>query len=129
MQVAARIDQAKYDVFRWRYELSLPMKLALALGFAGLIGLIAQLRFGWPVPITGQTFAVLLAGVLMGRWWGGVSMAIYVGLGVACSLVSWLGQWSGPFTGSHRWLPYRFCVCSPFPGLFHRQVRQVPELS
>jgi biotin transport system substrate-specific component len=91
MQVAARIDRAKYDVFRWRYELSLPMKLALALGFAGLTGLIAQLRFGWPVPITGQTFAVLLAGVLMGRWWGGVSMAIYVGLGVAG--VPWFHGW------------------------------------
>jgi biotin transport system substrate-specific component len=91
MQVAARIDRVKYDVFRWRYELSLPMKLALALGFAGLTGLIAQLRFGWPVPITGQTFAVLLAGVLMGRWWGGISMAIYVGLGVAG--VPWFYGW------------------------------------
>ena len=59
------------------------MKLAVALGFAGLTGLIAQLRFGWPVPITGQTFAVLLAGVLLGRWWGGVCMAMYVGLGAA----------------------------------------------
>ena len=93
MQVAARIDQAKYDVFRWRYELSLPMKLALALGFAGLIGLIAQLRFGWPVPVTGQTFAVLLAGVLMGRWWGGISMAIYVGLGAAG--VPWFAPTAG----------------------------------
>jgi biotin transport system substrate-specific component len=93
MQVAARIDQAKYGVFRWRYELSLPMKLALALGFAGLTGLIAQLRFGWPVPITGQTFAVLLAGVLMGRWWGGVSMAMYVGLGAAG--VPWFAPTAG----------------------------------
>jgi len=93
MQVAARIDRAKYDVFRWRYELSLPMKLALALGFAGLAGLIAQLRLGWPVPITGQTFAVLLAGVLMGRWWGGISMVIYVGLGVAG--VPWFAPTAG----------------------------------
>jgi biotin transport system substrate-specific component len=93
MQVAARIDQAKYDVFRWRYELSLPMKLALAFGFAGLTGLIAQLRFGWPVPVTGQTFAVLLAGVLMGRWWGGISMAIYVGLGAAG--VPWFAPTAG----------------------------------
>lgn len=83
MEVAARIREAKYDVFRWRYGLSIPMKLALALGFACVTGLAAQLRIGGPVPITGQTFAVLLAGVLLGRWWGGASLAMYVGLGVA----------------------------------------------
>jgi biotin transport system substrate-specific component len=86
MDLAARIHQTKYEVFRWRYELSVPKKLALALGMAVLTGLVAQARIPlpWsPVPITGQTFAVLLAGVLMGRWWGGVSQALYVGLGVA----------------------------------------------
>jgi biotin transport system substrate-specific component len=62
------------------------MKLGLALGIACLAGLLAQVRFvlPWsPVPVTGQTFAVLLAGVLLGRWWGGISMALYVGLGIA----------------------------------------------
>jgi biotin transport system substrate-specific component len=86
MEVAARIHEVKYDVFRWRYGLSVPMKLGLALGIACLAGLLAQVRFvlPWsPVPVTGQTFAVLLAGVLLGRWWGGISMALYVGLGIA----------------------------------------------
>ena len=86
MEVAARIHEVKYDVFRWRYGLSIPMKLSLALGIACLAGLLAQTRFilPWsPVPVTGQTFAVLLAGVLLGRWWGGISMALYVGLGIA----------------------------------------------
>jgi len=84
MEIAVRINQAKYDVFRWRYELSISKKLALALGMAVLTGLFAQLRFPlpWsPIPITGQTFAVLLAGVMLGRRWGGASMAIYAGLG------------------------------------------------
>jgi biotin transport system substrate-specific component len=83
---AARIDRTKPGVFRWRYELSLPKKLALAFGVAALTGLLAQARFylPWsPVPITGQTFGVLLAGVLLGTWWGGVSMAMYAGLGAA----------------------------------------------
>ncbi len=96
MQIAARADQIRYDVFHWRYELSIPKKLALAIGIAGLAGLLAQLRFflPWsPVPITGQTFAVLLAGVLLGRWWGGISMAIYVGFGVAG--LPWFSNWSG----------------------------------
>lgn len=86
MEVTARIHEVKYDVFRWRYELSIPMKLSLALGIACLAGLLAQVRFvlPWsPVPVTGQTFAVLLTGVLLGRWWGGISMALYVGLGIA----------------------------------------------
>jgi biotin transport system substrate-specific component len=95
MAIAARIDQTKYNVFRWRYELSIPKKLVLALGIAVLTGLVAQLRFHFPwspVPITGQTFAVLLAGVLLGRWWGGASMAIYGGLGVAG--VPWFAGWA-----------------------------------
>jgi len=96
MQIVARIDRTKYDVFRWRYELSVPKKLALATGVAGLTGLLAQTRIllPWsPVPVTGQTFAVLLAGVLLGRWWGGISLAIYVGIGAAG--LSWFSGWSG----------------------------------
>ena len=86
MAIAARIDRSKYDIFRWRHELSLPGKMALALGVACLIGLVAQIRFvlPWsPVPVTGQTFAVLLAGVFLGRRWGGISLATYAGLGAA----------------------------------------------
>ena len=96
MEVAATIDQAKYNVFRWRYELSLSNKLALALGIACLTGLAAQIRIPvpWsPVPVTGQTLAVLLAGVVLGRWWGGVSLSLYVGLGAAG--LPWFGGWSG----------------------------------
>lgn len=86
MAIAARINQTKYDAFRWRYELSIPKKLSLAFGMATLIGLLAQARIQlpWsPVPVTGQTFAVLLAGVLLGRWWGGISLVLYTGLGMA----------------------------------------------
>ncbi len=86
MEIAATIDRTKYDVFRWRYELSVPWKIALSLGIALLVGALAQVRIALPftpVPITGQTFGVLLAAVLMGRLWGGVSLAIYAGLGFA----------------------------------------------
>ena len=96
MEMAVRINQAKYDVFRWRYELSIPKKLVLAFGMAAIIGLLAQVRFPlpWsPVPITGQTLAVLLAGVMLGRWWGGASLAIYAGLGAAG--LPWFNGWSG----------------------------------
>ncbi len=107
MEIVATINRAKYDAFQWRYELAIPKKLALALGMAALTGLVAQVRFylPWsPVPITGQTFAVLLAGVLLGRWWGGTSLAIYAGLGAAgvpwfAGLNSGLGYLAGPTGG------------------------------
>ncbi len=62
---------------------------------AALTGLLAQVRIPLPgnlVPITGQTFAVLLAGVLLGRWWGGISLAIYAGLGFAG--LPWFTGWA-----------------------------------
>jgi biotin transport system substrate-specific component len=86
MTLTARIEQTRLNVFTWRSELSIPMKLALAFGIAVLTGLLAQVRFyvPWsPVPLTGQTMAVLLAGVALGKWWGGVSMGLYAGLGIA----------------------------------------------
>jgi biotin transport system substrate-specific component len=95
MEIVAAIGRNRYDLFHWRYHLSLPWKLALALGMAGVTGLLAQVRFPipWsPVPVTGQTFAVLLAGVLLGRWWGGVSMTIYAALGVLG--LPWFSGWS-----------------------------------
>ncbi len=107
MEIVATVNRAKYDAFKWRYELSIPKKLVLALGIAVLTGLVAQVRFylpGSPVPITGQTFAVLLAGVLLGRWWGGASLAIYAGIGAAgvpwfAGLNSGLGYLAGPTGG------------------------------
>ncbi len=107
MEIVATINRAKFDIFKWRYELSIPWKLVLIFGIAGLTGLLAQIRFPipWsPVPITGQTFAVLLAGVLLGRWWGGASLAIYAGLGAAgvpwfAALSSGLGYLAGPTGG------------------------------
>ncbi len=86
----------RYSALRWRYELSTSKKIALALGMACIIGLAAQARFylPWtPVPITAQTFAVLLAGILLGRWWGGISVVMYAGLGAAG--IPWFAGWAG----------------------------------
>ncbi len=96
MQIVARVDQFRYDAFLWRQELSISQKIALAFGIAALTGLLAQTRvfIPWsPVPLTGQTFAVLLAGVFLGRWWGGISMALYAGLGAAG--LPFFSGWSG----------------------------------
>jgi biotin transport system substrate-specific component len=59
--------------------------LALMVGFAWFVALCAQIvvRVPWTtVPITGQTFAVLVAGGALGAWRGGGSMLIYFLLGM-----------------------------------------------
>jgi len=81
-----RYRMVREKTWQWSRQLSWVKKLGLALGMACMIGLLSQLRIvlPWtPVPITGQTFGVLLAAALLGRWWGGASLAMYVGLGVA----------------------------------------------
>jgi biotin transport system substrate-specific component len=97
MEITVYVDKYKrirYDFFKWRYELELVNKVVLAFGFACLTGLLAQVRFylPWtPVPITGQTFAVMLAAILLGRYWGGISQGMYVGIGAAGA--PWFAGW------------------------------------
>lgn len=118
MQLVATVNKAKLDVFRWRCELTIPRKVLLALGVAAMVGLLAQVRviLPWsPVPITGQTFGVLLAAILMGRWWGGISMGMYVGLGAVgvpwfTGLASGLGATAGYMAG--------FILAALFLGYF-----------
>jgi biotin transport system substrate-specific component len=76
--------QAISLVLKQTREVSILNKIILAFGMAGLTGILAQVKvfLAWtPVPVTCQTFAVLLAGVLLGRNWGGISQMIYVVLG------------------------------------------------
>jgi biotin transporter BioY len=66
-------------VFVWARD------LALMAGFAALVALFAQIqvRLPWtPVPITGQTFAVLLAGGALGAWRGAGALVIYALVGM-----------------------------------------------
>ena len=58
---------------------------ALMFGFAWFVALFAQfaIRLPWtPVPITGQTFAVLVAGGALGAWRGAGSLLIYMIMGM-----------------------------------------------
>lgn len=86
MSVWVRAETARYRAYAWSREAAPAAKLLLALGGAALIGVAAQVRLplpGTPVPVTGQTLAVLLVGVLLGRTWGGVSAGLYLALGAA----------------------------------------------
>jgi biotin transport system substrate-specific component len=58
----------------------------------------AQVAFvipGTPVPITGQTLAVLLTGVLLGGWRAATAVALYLAEGI-CGLPVFAGMGFGP---------------------------------
>jgi biotin transport system substrate-specific component len=110
IELLESFSDVRDSLYRRRLAASLVEKLLLALGMAVVTGLAAQVRIQlpWsPVPITGQTFAVLLAGILLGQTWGGVSMVIYISLGIAG--IPWFTGWTagvahlaGP-TGGYLW--------------------------
>jgi biotin transport system substrate-specific component len=59
--------------------------LAIMVGFAWFVALFAQMavRLPWTmVPITGQTFAVLVTGGALGAWRGAGSLSIYMLMGM-----------------------------------------------
>jgi biotin transport system substrate-specific component len=63
---------------------SIASDIALILGGAALTAVAAQIAIPmWPVPITGQTFAVLLVGAVLGASRGALSMITYFSLGAA----------------------------------------------
>lgn len=112
----------RLEAYQWRCDLGVLKKIGLALGMAAITGLLAQVRLylpGNPVPITGQTFAVLMAGILLGQWWGGVSMALYAGLGIAG--IPWFNGWAGgiaQFAGPTGGYIIGFILAALFIGHF-----------
>ncbi|MGA2172257.1 MAG: biotin transporter BioY [Sedimentisphaerales bacterium] len=75
------------DVFRPNERtLALLYDAIVVIGGSLLVGLSAQIRFYLPfspVPITGQTFAVLVLGALLGSRRGGLAMLAYLVEGAA----------------------------------------------
>jgi biotin transport system substrate-specific component len=57
--------------------------IALVVGGSLLIALCAQLALGWPIPVTGQTFAVLMIGALLGARRASLSVLVYIMEGAA----------------------------------------------
>jgi biotin transport system substrate-specific component len=77
--------EKRESLFKWRSNTSFLNKTILAFLVACITGIMAQIiiPLPWtPVPVTAQTFAVLMAGIILGRYWGGVSMAIYLLVGL-----------------------------------------------
>ena len=91
--------QKRYSLFAWRSNTSLVNKVFMAFFMACITGIMAQviIPLPWtPVPITAQTFAVLMAGVVLGRWWGGISLLIYLTIGLLG--VPWFAGLTGGYS-------------------------------
>jgi len=89
---------AKPSTKTWGVLHPLAKKLTLALFFASLTGLCAQISLRLPfseVPVTLQTFAVFLSVLVLGRSWGSLSQALYVLLGLAG--IPWFANVQGGF--------------------------------
>ena len=65
------------------FSRSLALDVALVAAGAGLTAVAAQIAVPlWPVPITGQTLAVILVGLSLGAVRGGAAMVLYALLGI-----------------------------------------------
>ena len=88
--------QRREEIFNSIQDSSVVTKTILAILMACLTGILAQVIIPLPftpVPVTGQTFAVLTAGLLLGKKYGTLSQVLYIGLGA--TLIPWFGGATG----------------------------------
>ena len=81
-----KIHEIQSSWYNWRQNANTITMTLMAFIFACFTGLMAQVSIAvpWsPVLITFQTFAVLMAGTLLGEKHGGLSMILYLIIGVA----------------------------------------------
>ncbi len=98
ISIADNYYKKRFHFFKWNRESSITKKVTLALLMACVTGILAQIviPLPWtPVPVTGQTFAVLMAGVVLGRYWGALSMVIYIAFGLVG--VPWFAGMTGGY--------------------------------
>lgn len=71
-------------------------KILMSFLMACVTGIMAQIiiPLPWtPVPITAQTFAVLIAGLVLGKKYGALSQILYILIGIL--FVPWFGEMTG----------------------------------
>jgi biotin transport system substrate-specific component len=98
-KIFSKWDEIKFDYYSWRKSTTVVNKIILSILWACITGLLAQIRIPlpWtPVPVTGQTFAVITSGVVLGSIWGGVSQLIYIAVGIV--LIPWFQGFKGGFS-------------------------------
>ena len=96
---------------------SLVRDALVVVGAAGLVGILAQLSLHLsftPVPITGQTLGVLLAGTALGWRRGSAALALYAVAGVAG--VPWFADHASGYVGASFGYVVGFVLCAALCG-------------
>lgn len=96
---------------------TLARDIALVVGAAGLVGLLAQISIHLsftPVPITGQTLGVLVAGTALGWKRGAAAMALYGAAGVLG--VPWFAGHASGYVGASFGYILGFFLCAALCG-------------
>lgn len=96
----SRLNPVRAIVWARENRTELARKTALTFVMACATALAAQIRVpipGTPVPVTGQVFAVLLAGLWLGSGWGVASQVLYVVAGAMHA--SWFAGGSAALFG------------------------------
>lgn len=112
----------RYNLFNWREHQNLANKTVMAFFMACITGILAQMviPLPWtPVPITAQTFAVLISGIVLGKYWGSLSQLFYVVLGIIG--VPWFAGMTGGYEillGANGGYLIGFILCALFLGNF-----------
>lgn len=91
--------------------------LVLVLGAAGLVGALAQVSVHLsftPVPVTGQTLGVLLAGTALGWKRGAAAMSIYAVAGLIG--VPWFAGHTSGYVGASFGYILGFVLCAALCG-------------
>ena len=94
----------------------------LVAGGAGLVGLTAQFSVplpGTPIPVTGQTFGVLVVGGLLGWKRGGAALALYALVGLLG--VPWFAGGYGGYSAASFGYILGFVPAAAAVGLLARQ--------
>ena len=95
-----------------------PLRLAAVVGFALLMAVCAQVAVPMvPVPMTLQTFAVLLAAAVLGGGWGATSVLLYLALAASgLPVLSDGGSGVAPFVGPTAGYLFAFPVAALLAG-------------
>lgn len=91
--------------------------VALVVGAAGFVGVLAQISIHLaftPVPITGQTLGVLLAGTALGWRRGAAAMALYLVAGLVG--VPWFAGHASGYVGASFGYIVGFVCCAALCG-------------
>lgn len=103
--------------------MNVPLRLAAVAGFALLTALCAQVAVPMvPVPMTLQTFVVLLAGAVLGGRWGAAAVLLYLAMAaLGLPVLSDGGSGLTPFTGPTAGYLFAFPVAAFAAGEIGRR--------